>query len=160
MDSMDTLIFSHYRTGKMVISRNVRLLTRSLKSLQHYRHVTRKYATKKPEFISKFKTGKNVWILSNQNIFENLALEDWLYKYEDFQDKNLLLLWRNKPCVVIGRHQNPWAELDVTKAMQSGIEVARRSSGGGTVRHLSYCQHKQLRCCIHSWRYSMNSNKF
>ena len=118
----------------MVISRNVRLLTRSLKSLQHYRHVTRKYATKKPEFISKLKTGKNVWILNNQNIFENLALEDWLYKYEYFQDKNLLLLWRNKPCVVIGRHQNPWAELDVTKAIQSGIEVARRSSGGGTVR--------------------------
>ena len=146
----------------MVISRNVRLITRSLKSLQHYRHVTRKYATKskKPEFISKLKTGKNVWILNNQSIFENLTLEDWLYKYEDFQDKNLLLLWRNKPCVVIGRHQNPWAELDVTKAVQSGIEVARRSSGGGTVRHFIYCQHKQLRCCIHSWRYSMNSNKF
>ena len=61
-------------------------------------------------------------------------MEDWLYKYENFQHKSLLLLWRNKPCVVIGRHQNPWAELDVTKAIQCGIEVARRSSGGGTVR--------------------------
>ena len=45
-------------------------------------------------------------------IFENLALEHWLYKHVNFEgdDGRLLMLWSNRPCVVIGRHQNVFAE--------------------------------------------------
>ena len=118
----------------MVTKRNLQICSRYLRYLSQCHYFKRTYATKKRDFVSKLRPGKNAWILNSQNIFENLAMEDWLYKYENFQHKSLLLLWRNKPCVVIGRHQNPWAELDVTKAIQCGIEVARRSSGGGTVR--------------------------
>ncbi len=44
----------------------------------------------------------------SHDIFTNLALEDWFYRNWNFDDKHLLLLWRNKPSVVIGRHQNAW----------------------------------------------------
>ncbi len=74
-------------------------------------------------------------MLESQNIYKNLATEDWIYKNMDFKDKSLLLLWRNSPCVVIGRHQNPWAELDVKMAEQNDVKIARRNSGGGTVYH-------------------------
>lgn len=47
----------------------------------------------------------------------------------------MLLLWRNDPCVVIGRHQNPWTESNVPFLRESNINLARRNSGGGTVYH-------------------------
>ena len=47
----------------------------------------------------------------------------------------MLLLWRNDPCVVIGRHQNPWTESNVPFLRNSNVNLARRNSGGGTVYH-------------------------
>ncbi|OWF51688.1 Lipoyltransferase 1, mitochondrial [Mizuhopecten yessoensis] len=44
-------------------------------------------------------------------------------------------MWKNKPCVVIGRHQNPWLECNVSKAVTMSVDVVRRASGGGTVYH-------------------------
>merc|ERR1712111_191410 len=67
--------------------------------------------------------------------FTNLALEDWLYRKHDFDHKSLLLLWQNDPCVVIGRHQNPWVETNVPFLRESYTKLARRNSGGGTVYH-------------------------
>ena len=49
--------------------------------------------------------------------------------------KGILLLWRNYPCVVIGRHQNVWNEVNVEAAKIRNIAVARRKSGGGSVFH-------------------------
>lgn len=49
--------------------------------------------------------------------------------------QHLLLLWRNDPCVVIGRHQNPWTECDVPHLRAASVDLARRNSGGGTVYH-------------------------
>lgn len=46
---------------------------------------------------------RNCILLSQSNcIFENLAIEDWLYRHQEFDDNNLLLLWFNKPSIVIG----------------------------------------------------------
>ena len=67
-----------------------------------------------------------VWISQSSDVFSNLALEDWLYRHHDFEHKRLLLLWRNDPCVVIGRHQNPWTETDVPYLRGSYIDLARR----------------------------------
>lgn len=47
----------------------------------------------------------------------------------------MLLLYKNEPCVVIGRHQNPWLECNVPALEQSNVALARRNSGGGTVYH-------------------------
>jgi len=46
-----------------------------------------------------------------------------------------LYFYRNTPCVVIGRHQNPWTEANVPFLRENNIKLARRNSGGGTVYH-------------------------
>ena len=45
------------------------------------------------------------------------------------------MLWMNNPCVVVGRHQNPFSETNVSNLKSAGIQLARRNSGGGTVFH-------------------------
>ena len=64
----------------------------------------------------------------------NLATEDWIFK--NFPaDHHVLFLWRNKPCIVIGRFQNPWVECNLQAMDCDGIVLARRQSGGGAVYH-------------------------
>lgn len=71
---------------------------------------------------------KSVFISQSYDIFTNLALEDWIYKNYDFTNHHVLMLWMNNPCVVIGRHQNPFSEADVSQLENNGIELARRNS--------------------------------
>nr|AFI81409.1 lipoate protein ligase [Phyllotreta striolata] len=81
---------------------------------------------------------KSVFISQSKDIYTNLALEDWLYKNYDFTNNHVLMLWQNDPCVVIGRHQNPWLEANVNNLpliSEQGVQLARRNSGGGTVYH-------------------------
>lgn len=81
---------------------------------------------------------KSVFVSESNDIFTNLALEDWLYRNYNFDNNHVLMLWQNNPCVVIGRHQNPWLEANVSRLKsitQSGVKLARRNSGGGTVFH-------------------------
>jgi len=65
----------------------------------------------------------------------NLAFEDWLYLNADLTNRRILFLWRNEPTIVIGRHQNPWAECSVKNLQKCNAHLARRKSGGGTVYH-------------------------
>ncbi|XP_014606524.1 PREDICTED: lipoyltransferase 1, mitochondrial isoform X1 [Polistes canadensis] len=78
---------------------------------------------------------KSVFISQSTDVFTNLALEDWLYRNFDLTNHHILLLWRNDPCVVIGRHQNPWLECDTRTTEKHNIALVRRNSGGGTVYH-------------------------
>lgn len=81
---------------------------------------------------------KSVFISQSKDIFTNLALEDWLYHNFDFKNHHILMLWQSDPCVVIGRHQNPWVEANVAelpKITECGVQLVRRNSGGGTVYH-------------------------
>ena len=41
-----------------------------------------------------------VFVSNSTNIFENLALEDWLYKNFDFEKQSLLFMWSNTPWFV------------------------------------------------------------
>uniref|UniRef100_A0A1B6KYI1 BPL/LPL catalytic domain-containing protein n=1 Tax=Graphocephala atropunctata TaxID=36148 RepID=A0A1B6KYI1_9HEMI len=81
------------------------------------------------------KISKSVFISQSDDIFTNLALEDWLYKNFDFTNHHVMLLWRNSPSVVIGRHQNPWLEANFGPLSEQGVQIARRNSGGGAVYH-------------------------
>lgn len=78
---------------------------------------------------------KTVWISQSDNVYVNLALEEWLFKNGDFKNQNILLLWKNSPCVVVGRHQNPWLECNKSLTRKLDIDIARRGSGGGAVYH-------------------------
>ncbi|XP_018791088.1 PREDICTED: lipoyltransferase 1, mitochondrial [Bactrocera latifrons] len=85
--------------------------------------------------ISDVNIRKSVFISQSYDVFTNLALEDWLYRNFDFSHHHVLLLWVNDPCVVIGRHQNPFMETNVSKLNSNGVTIARRNSGGGAVYH-------------------------
>ena len=52
------------------------------------------------------------------------------------QDTPLLLLYRDSPCVVIGRNQNPWVEVNFKALRAANVPFIRRRSGGGTVYHV------------------------
>ncbi|CAH0695380.1 unnamed protein product [Spodoptera exigua] len=78
---------------------------------------------------------KSVFMSQSTDIFTNLALEDWMYRNMDFTNHHVMMVWRNEPCVVIGRHQNPWLEANIPLLNEREIALARRNSGGGTVYH-------------------------
>lgn len=80
-------------------------------------------------------TNKVVFISQSTDVFSNLALEAWLYSRWSFENKKLLFLCRNSPCVVIGRHQNPFIETNLPYLESAHVPVVRRHSGGGTVYH-------------------------
>ncbi|KAM6893922.1 lipoyl amidotransferase LIPT1, mitochondrial [Xenentodon cancila] len=81
-------------------------------------------------------SGGGLVLLSRSiDVHQNLALEDWIDAHMDLTQRCLLLLWRNQPSVVIGRHQNPWSECNLPAMRRAGIPLARRRSGGGTVYH-------------------------
>ncbi len=66
------------------------------------------------------------------NPWLNIATEDWIFS-ELEPDCHILYLWRNADTVIIGRHQNPWAECDIDAMDRDGILLSRRMSGGGAV---------------------------
>ncbi|KAF9644504.1 Lipoyltransferase and lipoate-protein ligase [Thelephora ganbajun] len=76
----------------------------------------------------------SIYVSKSTNPYFNLSLEDWLFKHKPHNDP-LLLLYRDDPCVVIGRNQNPWKEVNMTELRGVGIPFIRRRSGGGTVYH-------------------------
>lgn len=69
-------------------------------------------------------------------IFENLAAEEAIMRSVLLrQGEHLLLMYKDSPCVVVGRNQNIFQEVAVRSAHHDGVAIARRASGGGTVYH-------------------------
>ena len=62
----------------------------------------------------------------------NLAAEEYVLK--NFAD-DCFMLWKNAPSVIVGRHQNTLAEINLDYVKQNRIKVVRRLSGGGAVFH-------------------------
>ena len=70
----------------------------------------------------------------------NLAAEEYLLKSVR---EDIFFLYINKPCIVVGKHQNTLAEIDYNFTTRNSIPAFRRLSGGGTVYHdlgnLNFC---------------------
>lgn len=97
---------------------------------------TQLFGTSSTSSSDLFSSNTGLILLSRStDVYQNLALEDWIDSNVDLQQRHILLLWRNRPAVVIGRHQNPWTECNLSVMRGAGIPLARRRSGGGTVFH-------------------------
>lgn len=70
---------------------------------------------------------------SSHDPYYNAAFEE--YMMTCFQGEACLLLWVNDPCLVCGRYQNVYEEINVPEAERRKIPVIRRNTGGGTVYH-------------------------
>ncbi len=66
------------------------------------------------------------------NPYFNLAAEEYLLKS---RSEDFFLLYRNEPSIIVGKHQNTFAEINWDFVSKHKIKVARRLSGGGTVYH-------------------------
>jgi lipoate-protein ligase A len=80
------------------------------------------------------------YISKSSDPYLNLAIEDHiLCTSPDFS--TICFLYVNRPCLVMGRNQNPWVEIDLkrlnpkVKTLLGPIDLVRRRSGGGTVFH-------------------------
>lgn len=76
---------------------------------------------------------RRLFLFPGRDPLINLALEELLY--ETWSGGETLSLYVNRPCVVMGRHQNPWVETRPEDLRREGIPLLRRISGGGTVWH-------------------------
>ena len=68
----------------------------------------------------------------SHDIYENLALEQYLAQNVG-SARCILFLWRNSPCIVIGRNQNAYRECRTDLLDEMGVKLSRRLSGGGAV---------------------------
>ena len=88
-----------------------------------------------------------IYVSCSHDPFLNLSIEQYLLKKTP-PHSTILLLYTNRPCVVIGRNQNPWLEVDLQLLRQprassdfkgtsivQPVQLVRRRSGGGTVFH-------------------------
>jgi lipoate-protein ligase A len=74
-----------------------------------------------------------VFVSPFNNPFINLALEDYFLR--GGADLPLAFFYVNRPCVVLGRFQNPWLECHLPYLVENDIWLVRRQSGGGCVFH-------------------------
>ncbi|KAI1630311.1 lipoate-protein ligase A [Exophiala viscosa] len=101
-------------------------------------------------------TSPLIFHLTSDNPYHNQSIEHYLLTHSH-PESRILLFYTNRPCVVIGRNQNPWLETDIKRLKQgvrpehedrpgdspvtrgnahaTPVDLVRRRSGGGTVFH-------------------------
>ena len=72
-----------------------------------------------------------IYISPYHNVYQNIAIERYLFEHAS--DDIILYLWSNSPCVVCGRNQNIYNEVNIEYASSHKIDIIRRFSGGGAV---------------------------
>ncbi len=85
------------------------------------------------EELNKDALNRNIYISACHIPWANQAFEEHLLK--NGPQKTALYLWQNQRTVVIGRHQNALAEVNLSLLQAEGGYLARRISGGGAVYH-------------------------
>ena len=73
-------------------------------------------------------------VSDNHNPYFNLALEEYLFSNEKFND-DIVIIWRNQESIFLGKNQNLYVEIAHSLINGREIPLLRRISGGGTVYH-------------------------
>lgn len=66
----------------------------------------------------------------NTNPYMNHAIEEYVLK--NFNE-DCFMLWRNDPCILIGKHQNTLSEINIDYVNNHKLPVVRRVTGGGAI---------------------------
>ncbi|KAF2719508.1 hypothetical protein K431DRAFT_228492 [Polychaeton citri CBS 116435] len=86
------------------------------------------------------------YLSNSRDPYLNLSIEHYLLQ-KTAPGSAVLLLYVNRPSIIIGRNQNPWLEVNLALLNASGnrpetepaglgaVDLVRRRSGGGTVFH-------------------------
>ena len=64
--------------------------------------------------------------------FFNIATDEYIFKHIK---EDCFMLWRNDNAIIVGKHQNTLAEINLDYVKEKNIKVVRRLSGGGAVYH-------------------------
>ncbi|GGD86039.1 lipoate--protein ligase [Planktosalinus lacus] len=62
----------------------------------------------------------------------NIATDEYIFKHIE---EDCFMLWRNDNAIIVGKHQNTLAEINLDYVREKEIRVVRRLSGGGAVYH-------------------------
>src|SRR5690554_4571126 len=62
----------------------------------------------------------------------NIATDEYIFKHID---EDCFMLWQNDNAIIVGKHQNTLAEINLDYVKEKDIKVVRRLSGGGAVYH-------------------------
>ncbi|KAH0538126.1 hypothetical protein GP486_008798, partial [Trichoglossum hirsutum] len=100
--------------------------SRGLPLLLTRRHLSSSFAS----HATSSSPGRQIYLSRSHDPHVNLSIEDFLLR-QTADDSAVLLVYSNRPCVVIGRNQNPWVEADLARTPL----LVRRRSGGGAVFH-------------------------
>lgn len=76
----------------------------------------------------------HAFVSRSRDPYVNLSIEHYLLQ-KSAHDSVVLFLYTNRPCIVIGRNQNPWLEVNLGLLRGGAVDLVRRRSGGGTVFH-------------------------
>ncbi|OPL09738.1 MAG: lipoate--protein ligase [delta proteobacterium ML8_F1] len=69
---------------------------------------------------------------TSTDAYYNLAFEEYIFKN---LKEDVVLLWRNAPAIIVGKHQNTVEEINTEFVKAQGIKIVRRITGGGAVYH-------------------------
>ncbi|KAI9891226.1 MAG: Biotin/lipoate A/B protein ligase [Vezdaea aestivalis] len=92
-----------------------------------------------PAIVKNSRERHQIYVSKSLDPYLNLSIEHYLLRHSP-DDARVLFLYVNRPCVVIGRNQNPWMEVDLryihsAHAGRKQLDLVRRRSGGGAVYH-------------------------
>jgi lipoate-protein ligase A len=62
----------------------------------------------------------------------NIATDEYIFKH---LKEDCFMLWQNDNAIIVGKHQNTLAEINLDYVKENQIKVVRRLSGGGAVYH-------------------------
>ncbi|KAI2788600.1 hypothetical protein POX_e06620 [Penicillium oxalicum] len=112
-------------------------------SVRQIRHNSSYSLERFSELVRRPSSQHQVYQSLSTDPYVNLSIEHFLLENAPV-DSSILFLYINRPCVVIGRNQNPWLETDLrvlyndrqpNAGRSNGAVYVRRRSGGGAVFH-------------------------